>query len=393
MDHYSKIDALKKNAVFQGLADDQLDTLAPLLHEVPLSRGEYLFKEGDLGESFYLIADGEIDILKIDPETEIEVHLATLRAGEIFGEMASLGDHHRTTSAQAIGPVRLLEVSLDKLSHIPHASEIDCHIRSKLPNLLTLRVKGDNLAVIDAMKKKLEHEKARSTLGNFLVQMIVLIFIYFYAMRTLSILDVQVISSTIISVPILILFAAVMLRLIQKTDFPWSAYGFTWTNWKKSLVESLLFTIPILFLTGLFKWAVIHLDPASSHLTLFNLSAALNPGAAGPPNYPLFVLLIGAYFIFVPVQEIIYRGAMQSTLEQFLLGKNRTLRAILISNLPFSMIHLHLSFSLTIATYFFGAFWGWLYARHKTLLGCTISHLIIGLWGFFIIGVQDILRA
>jgi hypothetical protein len=34
-----------------------------------------------------------------------------------------------------------------------------------------------------------------------------------------------------------------------------------------------------------------------------------------------------------------------------------------------------------------GLFWGWLYLRHQTLVGVSVSHLLIGLW---VTGVLDL---
>jgi membrane protease YdiL (CAAX protease family) len=38
-----------------------------------------------------------------------------------------------------------------------------------------------------------------------------------------------------------------------------------------------------------------------------------------------------------------------------------------------------------------GLFWGWLYSRHRTLIGVTISHILIGAWIFYFVGVHGIL--
>ena len=168
MDHYSKVEALRKNEIFSGLFQDQLDTLVPLLNEIELEKGDFLFKEGDAGESFYLIASGELEILKKDISASQDIHLADLGPGDILGEMASLGDFHRATSAAATRPTFLLEVSLEKLSHIPHVKEIDEHIRSKLPNILTMRVKGDNSIVVQAIKKQIALAKSKTSPGKYL---------------------------------------------------------------------------------------------------------------------------------------------------------------------------------------------------------------------------------
>jgi hypothetical protein len=199
-----------------------------------------------------------------------------------------------------------------------------------------------------------------------------------------------VISSTIISIPILSIFALSMMTLIKSTGHPLSLYGFTTQRGLRSAVESILYCIPLLAIVIAAKWLAISFLPAFQHLTLFHISPALASDA--PPASPLvFALLVGTYALFVPIQEFIFRGAIQSSLDQFLSGKNKTLQAILISNLPFSMIHWHLSFSVAVTTYFYGLVLGFIFARQKTLIGCCINHFIFGIWAFFIVGFQDLL--
>ncbi|PON16315.1 hypothetical protein C2W62_19100 [Candidatus Entotheonella serta] len=45
----------------------------------------------------------------------------------------------------------------------------------------------------------------------------------------------------------------------------------------------------------------------------------------------------------------------------------------------------------SVATFFFGLFWGWLYARHGTLIGPIISHALLGFWALYILGIMDML--
>ncbi|MGB0591978.1 MAG: cyclic nucleotide-binding domain-containing protein [Myxococcota bacterium] len=72
--------------------------------------GDEIFKEGDPAEAAYVIASGEVEIVK---ELEgAEVILARLGSGEIFGEMGLVDDKPRSASARAVG-----EVSLECMSH------------------------------------------------------------------------------------------------------------------------------------------------------------------------------------------------------------------------------------------------------------------------------------
>jgi membrane protease YdiL (CAAX protease family) len=73
------------------------------------------------------------------------------------------------------------------------------------------------------------------------------------------------------------------------------------------------------------------------------------------------------------------------------MGKHRILIAVFISNLMFSMTHLHISTRFALLAFLPGLFWGWQYARHKNLIGISISHIVIGLSASIFIGFPGIL--
>src|SRR6516225_7948075 len=61
--------------------------------------GDIIFRQGDLGDSVYVIEDGECDALR-DQNGEEQL-LATLGRGEYFGEMALLSDRTRNATIRA----------------------------------------------------------------------------------------------------------------------------------------------------------------------------------------------------------------------------------------------------------------------------------------------------
>ena len=77
------------------------------------SDGEIIFKEGDIGESMYVIQDGTIHIIK--KAASGEVIIATLKSGEVFGEMALFDRLPRSASAKASGEARVLSIDKKKL--------------------------------------------------------------------------------------------------------------------------------------------------------------------------------------------------------------------------------------------------------------------------------------
>jgi hypothetical protein len=72
-----------------------------------VAAGAPVFREGDVGTEMYIIETGTVDILR---ESRGGEPLATLEAGDFFGEMAVLEDQPRFATAIARTPVRLLRI-------------------------------------------------------------------------------------------------------------------------------------------------------------------------------------------------------------------------------------------------------------------------------------------
>jgi sigma-B regulation protein RsbU (phosphoserine phosphatase) len=100
-----------KVPLFAGLHGTELRFLANLLRRVQVPAGSLLFHEGDPGDHFYLIVDGEIEVIKAlgTPDERI---IATRRAGDFFGEMSLFEpDGCRTASVRVRSPLSLLQMA------------------------------------------------------------------------------------------------------------------------------------------------------------------------------------------------------------------------------------------------------------------------------------------
>lgn len=72
-------------------------------------RDHFIFREHEPGERAYIIAEGNVEILK--ESAEGLVSLRVLNVGAMFGELALIDNSPRMASAKAInGPVELLEI-------------------------------------------------------------------------------------------------------------------------------------------------------------------------------------------------------------------------------------------------------------------------------------------
>ena len=73
--------------------------------------GSFIFRQGDIGDSFYVIEKGEVDIIREDHDRGREQHLASLGEGDSFGEIALLERVPRYASVRCKTPVDVIRMS------------------------------------------------------------------------------------------------------------------------------------------------------------------------------------------------------------------------------------------------------------------------------------------
>jgi NADH dehydrogenase len=71
--------------------------------------GEVIVREGDIGGRFYVITAGEVEVTqRVDGN---EQSIRKMGPGEHFGELALLGDRHRTATVRALKNTSLLSIA------------------------------------------------------------------------------------------------------------------------------------------------------------------------------------------------------------------------------------------------------------------------------------------
>jgi CRP-like cAMP-binding protein len=93
---------LKGIDALSGLDDDELRRVATFASEKTVDAGEELVREGDYAYEMFAIEDGSVEVRQGD-----EV-LATLGAGEVFGETGVLEREQRNATVVATTPVRAI---------------------------------------------------------------------------------------------------------------------------------------------------------------------------------------------------------------------------------------------------------------------------------------------
>jgi hypothetical protein len=88
-----------------------------MVNQVHYEPGDFIFHQGDVGDEFYVIVSGQVEVLKELPSGQT-VQLAQLGKGEYFGETALLTGRRRNASARANGPVDLLCLGRDEFTSL-----------------------------------------------------------------------------------------------------------------------------------------------------------------------------------------------------------------------------------------------------------------------------------
>jgi CRP/FNR family transcriptional regulator, cyclic AMP receptor protein len=135
----------KKIFIFQDLDEQELQSILQLARPRSFSANSTVIKEGDSGDSMYIMGEGEVNITKrltlvLSQDLPKEKRMLRLKAedGVTFGEMALLENDTRTATVTALTDCRLLELKRDDfLGFIRENSVTGCKIMLRLAQLLS----------------------------------------------------------------------------------------------------------------------------------------------------------------------------------------------------------------------------------------------------------------
>lgn len=105
-------EVLKKLPLFSGLEDTDIDKIAQVTKERSVAKGETIFKTGEIGDAFYFLREGVVEVLKADGGEERVVN--TIKADDasnFFGEMALIEGAPRSATIRAAADSKLLFIA------------------------------------------------------------------------------------------------------------------------------------------------------------------------------------------------------------------------------------------------------------------------------------------
>lgn len=152
---------LRKSPLFEGLSDDELQHLMDNARPVSLRSGEVLMKQGEPGDTAFVVVSGGFEITKQSGQSVIKIDVRN--PGDVLGEMALLSQAPRSATVTAITDSETLciskEVFDNLLSTSPSAAKAVLHwTMARLSQNDALLHQQERMAALGTFSAGLAHE-------------------------------------------------------------------------------------------------------------------------------------------------------------------------------------------------------------------------------------------
>ncbi len=102
---------LTRIKIFEGMNEQQLDAITPILKPLQCRPNYTVIREGEQGEAMYIIKRGAVKVTRADEEDD-EIFISLLSAGSYFGEFSLIDNLTRSASVTTIEDSEIFQ--LDK---------------------------------------------------------------------------------------------------------------------------------------------------------------------------------------------------------------------------------------------------------------------------------------
>ncbi|MCP4103927.1 MAG: cyclic nucleotide-binding domain-containing protein [Desulfobacteraceae bacterium] len=392
------VQTLHHSQTFQHFTQEECQTVIDMGNVKAFEESTIVIHEGEEHHTLYFVING---CLKVNKAHDI----AEIGPGELIGEMSlNVGDKASATIITTTDTT-LLTFNAALFREKPSLPKTTDDVRQanfspllqKLDHAIyatiTQRLRHSTHSLKQALDEKTVYATQLERSGRLQSFTMIAMSSYIFFLRSLNFIT-DYLASTTYATAVLMAICLMMFMACDRFRIPRQDLGLTLSDWRYALVDSLKWTFPVLLAMIGVKWLLITTVAAYNHEPLFNPFGTLNPHARAQATGWLIVLLSVIYAIFVVAQEMISRGIVQNLLYQQFQTYRTDARwpAILLANLVFIASHVHVSVTLAAVVFPIGLLWGWLFSRHQSLLGAVVSHILIGVFGIFVLSFNFLVK-
>lgn len=147
--------------LFEDLTDDELDWVIANSREETLAKGEYFVREGEKADRFYVVLEGELQVIRsVDGN---ETVMGTTPRGIMGGELSLLNAIPSNVTARAILPSRLIVLGLAAFRQLfaaapPLGTKVLQIATQRMQGYAALRQQQEKMAALGKLSAGLAHE-------------------------------------------------------------------------------------------------------------------------------------------------------------------------------------------------------------------------------------------
>lgn len=147
------IDPLKRSDLFHGVGDEALGRVLDLAEPLRFAEGAVIVEEDQKGKRCYLLTAGRVDIEVRPPfPGRAPQKIATLKAGDVFGELSLVDGFLHSASARAAEDVEALGFDNARLEALLAADPATGYrVMRNIANVLAGRIRSTNMKLRNAI--------------------------------------------------------------------------------------------------------------------------------------------------------------------------------------------------------------------------------------------------
>lgn len=147
------LELLKRSDIFAGLGDEQLARVIELAQPQVFAEGQMILEEDQRGTNCYFVMAGRVDI-EVRPSFAGRAgqKIATVKVGEMFGELSLVDGFLRSASVRAVEPTEALAFANAALEQLMQEDPtIGYRIMRNIANVLAARIRTTNMKLRNAL--------------------------------------------------------------------------------------------------------------------------------------------------------------------------------------------------------------------------------------------------
>ena len=145
--------ALRSVKAFAAMSDSEISMLQTHMTEANFTEGDPVFHQGELGDSFYIVVDGQAECVRTEAKG-VQL-LATLQVGDCFGERALLRQEPRYASVVATGAEGLRSLRITREDFERLLGPLQARLTEQFSSLAQMDEGSEDFNMLDEQAKAL----------------------------------------------------------------------------------------------------------------------------------------------------------------------------------------------------------------------------------------------